>query len=371
MVYFWGVGNYVSAVASCSDFGEVNMIYLDNASTTRPQFFAEKYDDSWMNHNARYAYELQHVITDCRNRIKECIGAKGGKIIFCRCATEAIEIVGRNFHTLVCSAKEHDCVWDNCNIHQDRWEYEGATQGYVCQLVNQLTGEYDFEIDKKGYFARSHDQYLICDATAAIGKVEIPENLDNWCDALFFSCHKIHGPHIGILWFSDRLCEAWGLSDDERNNYDFLHGTLDSSAVIAATDAISAATSDIDRKADYYDELLQTLVSELIRANIPHDLIGDSYDAADYTSATNAIVLPGVNADSLQQWLASKNCFIGIGASACSESHDYRVLCDGYNLSKQKAEQTIRVSFSMDNDKQDVLDFVEYLKEYRNIFCEN
>lgn len=371
MVYFWGVGSYVSAVASCSDSGEVNMIYLDNASTTRPQFFAEKYDDSWMNHNARYSYELQRVITDCRNIIKECIGAKGGKIIFCRCATEAIEIVSRNFCNLACSAKEHDCVWDNCNIHQNRREYDNDAQGYVCQLVNQLTGEYDFEIDKKGRFARSHDQYLICDATAAIGKVEIPKNLDDWCDALFFSCHKIHGPHIGILWLGDRLCEEWNLSNDERNNYDFLHGTLDSSAVIAATDAISAATSDIDMKADYYDELLQTLVSELIRANISHDLIGDSYDAADYTSATNAIVLPGINADALQQWLASKNCFIGVGASACSESHNYRVLCDGYNLSKQEAEQTIRVSFSMDNDKQDVLDFVEYLKEYRNIFCEN
>ena len=371
MVYFWGVGSYVSAVASCSNFGEVNMIYLDNASTTRPQFFAEKYDDSWMNHNARYSYELQHVITDCRNKIKECIGAKGGKIIFCRCATEAIEIISRNFCNLACSAKEHDCVWDNCNIHQNRCGYDGDAQGYVRQLVNQLTGEYDFEIDKKGRFARSHDQYLICDATAAIGKVEIPKNLDDWCDALFFSCHKIHGPHIGILWLGDRLCKAWGLSDDERNNYDFLHGTLDSSSVIASTNAISAATSYVDMKADYYDELLQTLVSELIRANIPHDLIGDSYDAADYTSATNAIVLPGINADSLQQWLASKNCFIGVGASACSESHDYRVLCDGYNLSKQEAEQTIRVSFSMDNDKQDILYFVEHLKEYRNIFCEN
>nr|DAH16955.1 MAG TPA: cysteine sulfinate desulfinase/cysteine desulfurase [Caudoviricetes sp.] len=347
------------------------MIYLDNASTTRPQFFVEKYDNSWMNHNARYAYELQHVITDCRDKIKQCIGANGGKIIFCRCATEAIEVIGRKFCALACSPKEHDCVWNNCNIHQHGWQYNSDAQGYVCQLVNQLTGEYDFEIDKKGISVHVTNQYLICDATAAIGKVEIPKNLDNWCDALFFSCHKIHGPHIGVLWIGDRLCEAWGLSDDERNNYDFLHGTLDSGAVIAATDAIFEATSYIDRKIDYYDDLLQTLISELIRANIPHDLIGDSYDAADYTSATSAIVLPGVNADALQQWLAGKNCFIGIGASACSQSHDYRVLCDGYNLSKQKAEQTIRISFSMDNDKQDILDFVEYLKEYRNIFCKN
>lgn len=346
------------------------MIYLDNASTTKQVYFPPKWDDSWMNHNARYSYELQHVITDCRNRIKQCIGAKSGKIIFCRCATEAMEIIGRNFHTLACSAKEHDCVWDNCDIHLGKWwQYDGDVQGYVCQLVNQLTGEYDFEIYKKGIFTRAHDQYLICDATAAIGKVEIPndEDLDNWCDALFFSCHKIAGPHIGVLWLGDRLCEAWELSDDERNNYDLVHGTLDSGAVIAATEAIIAVTSHVYDAERHYDELLQTLVSELIRADIPHDLIGDSYDAVDYTPGINAIVLPGVNADSLQQWLASKSIYIGVGHSSCSENEDFRVL-EAYGLTKSRADQTIRISFSMDNDIEDVKILVNEIVKYKKFF---
>lgn len=345
------------------------MIYLDNASTTKPKFFTSDLDDSWMNHNAQYTYSLKHTITACREDIKKAIGATGGKIIFCRCASEAMDIISNEFKRLACFVKEHDCVWDNCFYQDFEWRNIPAADGYVCQLVNQLTGEYDLEIWKKGNFAHSNNQYFFCDATAAIGKVEIPARIDEWCDGLFFSCHKIHGPHIGVLWICDRLCGEWDLTKDERNNHDFLHGTLDAGAVIAATKAIICATSDIKDLEGYYDTLLNRLVSGLIKAGIDHELVGDKNNhMADYTSAINTIVLPGLNADSLQLWLASRNVYVGLGASACSDRHDYRVLCSGYDLSKPQAESAIRVSFCEDNTVEEIDRLVELIKEYKNIF---
>ena len=85
--------------------------------------------------------------------------------------------------------------------------------------------------------------------------------------------------------------------------------------------------------------------------------------------AINAIRLNGLNADALQQYCASKGVYIGVGGSACSAAHDFRVLVDGYGLTEQEASQVIRVSFGEDSTADDVDELVAAICEYRDKFC--
>ena len=83
--------------------------------------------------------------------------------------------------------------------------------------------------------------------------------------------------------------------------------------------------------------------------------------------AINAIHLPGFNADALQQYLASKQIYVSIGGSACTEKHDYRVL-NAYGLSNDEASEVIRVSFGEDSSIEDVKALVDGIKEFKEKF---
>ena len=94
------------------------MVYLDNAATTVCKFPASAYDDIWGNANTPYKFGLntRQAADECREKVKECLGVKGGKVIFCGNASEAAKILCDRLqaHGIVtaCSPYEHDSVYD-------------------------------------------------------------------------------------------------------------------------------------------------------------------------------------------------------------------------------------------------------------------
>ena len=91
----------------------------------------------------------------------------------------------------------------------------------------------------------------------------------------------------------------------------------------------------------------------------------------DYTSAINAIRLYGFNARALQSYLASKEIYIGLGQSSCADEADRRILCQGYGLSEQEADEVVRVSFGVDSNVEDVKVLVENICEFKKIYLDN
>lgn len=57
------------------------MIYLDNAATTKPKFFAKDYSQYWFNSNTNYAMTEQMMLDGARETIKDCLGVQTGKVI--------------------------------------------------------------------------------------------------------------------------------------------------------------------------------------------------------------------------------------------------------------------------------------------------
>lgn len=332
------------------------MIYFDNAATTFVYDVGEPWRNQsegfWFNSNAGYAYKAAQMIDGCRERIRECLGVYGGKVIFTRCATESAELFARLWPgDINCSAKEHDSV-------HDLWREGRGVEVWIQQTVNQVTGEI-FDIEQ---ISKEH-KFIALDMTAGIGKVmtDIPRN----CQAVWFSGHKFHGPHMGVLWLNDDFAEPFA-AKDSRNQYGILHGTLDCPRIIALTNALEEAT-DYNNLRTRNRELLNLsthLYDKMCANKLGKIFCGDFSKSFAITS----YVLNGINADALQQYLAGRGIYIGLGASACAGSHNYRVLCAGYGLSVDEAQRTIRISFDFENTISEIDEFIDAIKDFRERF---
>ena len=206
---------------------------------------------------------------------------------------------------------------------------------------------------------------LIVDATAGFGKAKLPSGLDDIADALFMSGHKIGCPELSFMWISDNICKWLGATKDIRNQWGLHHGSLSVASVLALTDAVEWACENGDRVDGHSAGLYVQMNNLLDEACIEHH---DVIERQVFAASINAIRLNGINADALQQFLASRGIYVGVGGSACSAAHDYRVL-RAYGLTDGEASEVIRVSFGDETTSSDIEALVEGIKEYRRQFC--
>lgn len=360
------------------------MVYLDHASTSYPtKYFAKDYYAP-ANPNSLHTMGLKsnQVLNEARQRIMDCLGVKSGKVLFCRCATEAVEWLYKQFDeqhyasAILCSAYEHDSCYDivGPGYHNQNPEkfvdiIEGAecehTRGlYLQQYVNQLTGSV-FSIESIGKQVQSTGAFFGSDFTAAIGHYPLPDNLESFCDVVWFSGHKFGcEPGIGAIWLSDKLFKYLGGSEDNRNEYNLIHGTPNVSAAVAMSYAMEHAVDEawvMEAKAQIH---IINLVRGLRENGIDFSFVADNQSKS---YAINAIMFTGINADTLVQFLSSRGIYISPGHSACADNDDYRVL-EAFGLTKQEASQTIRVSFGESTSQEDIDALVNGIVEFKNLF---
>ena len=357
------------------------MIYFDYAATNPfTKYPCSKYGQ-FLNPNANYAYKEQKLLDDCANSVKAAIGAKSGKVIFGGTSSQLIENLfthiyeETNEYLTICSMYEHDSVWRFTN----QWSnidslkhviqtYHGDKQLIVClMVVNNITGEI-MPVEEIGRLCHENDAFYICDMTAQIGKAPIPANINQWCDCAVWSGHKLGTEGgIGAMWLSDKFNEWLG---------DFkLHGTPNLAGAMSITDA----TEDACRNAENHESRAYELYRYMLNKFTDNDIHGavinnvlkpdksNANEPAHSVSAINAIMFDDINADSLQQYLASKQIYIGIGGSACSSLHDFRVL-NAYGLTNDEASRVVRVSFGDETTEHDIDEFVKTVVEYREKF---
>lgn len=340
------------------------MIYLEYAATNPfTKYPCSKYG-SFLNPNANYAYKEQKLLDECANRVKAAIGAKSGKVIFGGTSSQLIENLmnASKQNTVICSKYEHDSFWryrfDSVDEIDDIPNFiDNMPESYgkmlvMWQGVNNITGEI-FPIKQIGTICHGFNSFYICDMTAMIGKVQIPVNIEQWCDCAVWSGHKLGTEDgIGAMWLSDEFNDWLG---------DFkLRGTHN----LAGTMAITDATEDTCKSSmKHYVDLYMYLYNKLVNANIKFRVISNRLK----TCAINAIMLDDINADSLQQYLAFKKIYIGIGGSACSSLHDFRVL-NACGLTNDEASRVVRVSFGDETTERDIDIFVNAVVEYKEKF---
>lgn len=344
------------------------MVFLDYASTCPIVKFSSKQHDGFhCNPNAAYAYTERKVLMNCEERIKAAIGVDGGHVLYFRCATEAIDWLYRaiikraGYIWWRRSPYEHDACQFGCEAKANL--VTDAIDFYIHQWVNHITGEI-FDIKTIRSQLPETCKFII-DATAGFGKAKLPIDLDNIADALFMSGHKIGCPELSFMWLSDNLCEWLGAAKDIRNQWGLHHGSLSVASVLALTDAVEWACENGDRVDGHSVRLYVQMNDMLDKARVEHH---DVLEHQMFTCSINAIRLNGINSDALQQFLASRGIYVGVGGSACSAAHDYRVL-RAYGLTDDEASEVIRVSFGEETTASDIEALVEGVKEYRRQFC--
>ena len=342
------------------------MVYLDNAATTVCKFPASVCDDIWSNANAPYKFgrKARELADECRKKVRECLGVKGGKVIFCGNASEAAKILCDRLQAYgiatACNPCEHDSVYDLVDMDGYQFVHYGDGTTIFQQWVNPVTGiVFDIPSIRKGI---GNDCFLCMDATAGIGKYILSQSIVNSVDAIWFSGHKFHGPKTGgILWVSDRLSRALYLSDDSRNEYGLKHGTLDVPSFIATTCALEYTINNDIENIWHHAELNDYL------SNRAGDRVAGYQPYADDQLNATVLIDTRCNADALVQYLSSKGIYVGLAHSACSADADYRVT-RSLGISKETAERCIRVSFSEDNTFEDIDVLVDGIKEFKEKF---
>ena len=177
-------------------------VFLDWASTSPIVRFPVDTSKQWCNPNAAYAYEERKVLMDCEERIKAAIGAKGGHVLYFRCATDALEWLHSEGNKCMMawahSPYEHDAAVFGIESKPD--ELVGI-DFYCHQLVNQLTGEiHDIKSVHEKLLQYDDVPFLICDCTAAIHHISLKAaKVCQYADAVVTSGHKYGCPDIAFM----------------------------------------------------------------------------------------------------------------------------------------------------------------------------
>lgn len=352
------------------------MVYLDHASTSYPtKYFAKDYYiPGNPNSNHSLGLEANKALDEARCRIMYCLGVRSGKVLFCRCATEAVEWLCNQFnywndYGAYRSVYEHDSLVNNAGgisvLEAIKWMNEENI--YFHQYVNQLTGTV-FPIETIGKQVQSTGAFFGSDFTAAIGHYALVDNLDSFCDCVWMSGHKLGAePGIGAIWLSDRLFKYLGGSEDSRNNYNLIHGTPNVSGAVAMNHAMEHAVENVTSNWVNHRTLANKMLFDLQDEGIEARIVCD--ESLPKAHSINALYLPRFNSDALIQFLSSKGIYISPGHSACSNdaTEASRVL-EVFGLTKEQASQTVRVSFGESTSHEDIDALVNGIVEFKNLF---
>ena len=375
------------------------MVYLDYAATCPvvkypQQLYRDVLGEGYfLNPNANYAYREKRLLSEAENRVKKAIGAKSGKVVFGGTSSQLIEnlVMAIRMRTdwnemayqFYFSPYEHDSIerfneseyyeWDSFyvdNLKSIEMAIEDCSIDNIVPFVfwqgaQNITGEV-FPVKQIGELIHEYNGFYICDGTAQIGHISIDPNIDDWCDFWCCSGHKL-GTELGIgcCWISDRL--------DKWLNGFTLHGTPNLAGACAMADAVTDACDKykLGEKIIHYGELQNCLIDYLVRNRIDFQLVPDdnTYPSGhEFTFAINAIRLPGIDANALQQYLASKQIYIGVGHSSCADNKNFRILQYGYDLSEKEASEVIRISFGENSDEIDIRALSQGVKEFKEKF---
>lgn len=214
----------------------INLIsYWDNAASTKVDkrvieamlpYFDEFYGNPSSSHH--FGSISKSAIDEARENVSSLINANVNEIIFTSGATESINLAIKGYveenygagNHIITVKSEHKAVLETCEYLEKRGviityldvdengqisldELKGFISSNTLLIavmyVNNEVGVIQ-PIKEIGQIAKENSIAFFCDATQAIGKLNIDVIEDN-IDMLAFSGHKIYGPKgIGVLY---------------------------------------------------------------------------------------------------------------------------------------------------------------------------
>jgi cysteine desulfurase len=367
-------------------------IYLDSASTSKVDsrvldemtpYFSEYFGNASSKHhlgrNSKEAIEI------ARKQVANIINCDDSEIIFTSGATESINLAIKGYveantnkgNHIITVKTEHKAVLATCDyletkgfevtyldvdknglisLDQLREAIKENTILFVIMHVNNETGVIQ-PVKDIGEMAKNNNITFLCDATQAVGKVNVDVEED-CIDMLCFSGHKLNGPKgIGVL-YKRSIIEITPLHHGGGQEKGLRGGTYNTPAIIGLGKACELAKKEMIEVNFKYNKLNNYLIesiSELTTFNIV------SNKELGVPNIIN-LVIPKLESDI---FIGSfKNIAISNG-SACNselleESHVLRAIKPN-NFNKNNA---LRISIDKFSTKEDIDLFCDLLKKH-------
>ncbi len=361
------------------------MIFLDNASTTRPlEYVIDAVSESmkYFYGNAssfhKLGIESEEIIRNTKSTILRFINGKSGTVYFTSGGTESNNLSINSINikeikNIVSSSIEHASVY-NCikNLSKNEVNVKYFTpqkdniEDFITEdtdfisimHVNNETGlilplEKISKLRKK----RCPKAVFHVDAVQSFGKLKI--DVDNLgIDLLSASSHKIHGPKgIGFLYASKRV-----------NLKNIMFGGNQQNKIRPGTEPIelingfqrSIEICNIEQRYNYIKSLNSYLRNKL--SSIDGVVINSTDNSSPYI--LNISVL-NLKSEVLLNYLSENGIYIS-SSSACTGKAKSRVLTE-MNFPSNIIDSAIRISFSIFNSTEDIDLLIYHINKAQNI----
>jgi len=222
--------------------------------------------------------------------------------------------------------------------------------------VNNETGVIaDIEAIHKVVKSKDARIVLHVDSVAGFGK----HSLDmRFVDILTFAGHKFGGPKgIGGICYSKAVAPLFDIKADTTGVSTLIRqGTPDLPAVAAYAKAAETAYSVMRQNVEHVAQIKDYIVQQMRERELPFAVNGEG-DVSPYILNMS---FEGIRSETLINSLSSRGVYIAAGASCSSRSADKNIL-KHYGLSKERADSSVRLSFSASNTLAEAEHFVDEL----------
>ncbi|WP_295116508.1 cysteine desulfurase family protein [uncultured Chitinophaga sp.] len=243
----------------------------------------------------QYGWKAKDAADEAREQIAALIGAAAGQVIFTSGATESINlglksIAAKAGHIISCKT-EHKAVLDTLAYLETKGlsvtyldtNESGAlspaaveaavtpdTIAVAIMYANNETGVIH-PVKEIGNITRQHNIAFFCDATQAVGKINVDVERDN-IDLMAFSSHKLYGPKgVGALYTRQRRT-LFAQQHGGSHEFGLRSGTLNMPGIVGFGKAAAICALEMQQEAQRLsalrDQLEQTMLQQLPGASV-------------------------------------------------------------------------------------------------------
>lgn len=370
------------------------MIYFDNAASTKvsrdvldsfnkavEMYYA---NPSSVHELGRKAHEIENL---ARNQIANLFSVKPSEVIFTSGATESNNLAlkgicasykNRGNH-IISATNEHPSIINTLkqlekeqgfkvtflNPNKDGVITEQQVEEVInddtilvsIMTVNNETGHIN-QIEKIAKMLKKYPRiFFHTDATQAIGKIKI--DYSN-VDLISLSAHKLHGFKGSGLLLKKEIITLSPILSGGGQEFNFRSGTNNLPIEIALAKTLRIAFENSDKHYQKVKLLNQTLKEELIRfknIKIVSSPEGSPYILNFITNKKASVVA---------EYLSNKGIYVSTKSACSSKKNSVSHVLNALGYNDKEASNGIRVSFTSENEVEEIKVFTKTLEEALN-----
>lgn len=370
--------------------------YFDNSATTRvfdsvKEIVVKTMTEDYGNASSRHkkGMEAERYIREARSIIAKSLKAQEKEIVFTSGGSESnnMALIGaslanrRQGNHLITTNIEHASVYNtlafleeqgfevtylpvdqegHISLEELRQRIRPETILVSVMYVNNEVGSVEpVEAIAKAIKEKQPGALFHVDAIQAYGKYEIRPGRQG-IDLLSVSGHKLHGPKgVGFLYIRDKV-KVKPLIYGGGQQAGMRSGTENVPGVAGLGAAVKEIYTDHKEKVDYLYGLKDHLMTRIQELD---GCVVNSRPGRESAPQIVSVSFEGIRSEVLLHALEERGIYVSSG-SACSSSHPgVSGTLKGIGVKKELLDATLRFSFGLFNQKEEIDAAIEVLKE--------